>query len=347
VLADSLAGTHLLLLVNFRPGYAAGWMRGDHYDQISLAPLRAGLADDMARQLLGTDSSVAPLLPLIADRARGNPFFIEELVRKLAESGHLAGAPGAFRLVSRPDLGLIPDNVQAVVGARIDSRPELERTLLQTAAVIGREFAASVLQHVANIAVDLVTAALQRLCLAGLVYETGGGPAGAFGFRHPMVQEVVYRSLVSDRRRALHASVAAELEKTLPDPGGAQAGLIAYHLEEAGNLAGASSYNMKAALWYGTRDPAQALDAWRRVRRLLLEQKPVGPARYPLVMASGQIVNMAWREGLSAEEVAPYHAEALEIATALHDMRGDHSGDRRLRPCPRQLGVGSGLRRQG
>ena len=321
VLAEALVGTRLLLLVNFRPGYAAPWMRGDHYDQVSLAPLRKNAADELAAHLLGDDESVTPLLPLVADRARGNPFFIEELVRKFADSGHLAGESGAYRLLQMPDMKLIPDNVQAIVAARVDSRPEIERTLLQTAAVIGREFMAPILEHVAGIAAPVVNMALHRLSMAGLVYETGGPPAGTFAFKHPMLQEVVYRSLVSDRRRALHTSVAAELEKTLPDPGGAQAGFIAYHLEEAGNLPQAASYNMKAAMWHGTRDPAQALDAWKRVRRLLLGLPLEGPSRYPLLMASGQIVNFAWREGLTAADVEPYYTEALEIARSLGDMR--------------------------
>lgn len=320
-LAETLAGTHILLLVNFRPGYAAPWMRVEHYEQISLTPLRQTAADELAAHLLGDDPSVAPLLPLIADRARGNPFFIEELVRKFDESGHLSGRPGAYRLLRAPDMKLIPDNVQAIVSARVDSRPELERTLLQTAAVVGREFTASVLEHVAGIALNLVSAALHRLSIGGLVYETGGPRPGGFAFRHPMVQEVVYRSLVSERRRALHSSVAAELAKTLPDPNGAQAGFIAYHFEEAGNAAMASSYNMKSAMWHGTRDPAQALDAWKRVRRLLIGLNLEGPARYPLLMASGQIVNFAWREGLTAADVEPYYEEALAIASSLGDMR--------------------------
>ncbi|MDI1285343.1 MAG: adenylate/guanylate cyclase domain-containing protein [Reyranella sp.] len=321
VLAETLAGTHILLLVNFRPGYAAPWMRLEHYEQISLTPLRQTAADSLARHLLGDHASMAALLPLIADRARGNPFFIEELVRKFDESGHLAGNPGTYRLLRTPDMKLIPDNVQAIVSARVDSRPELERTLLQTAAVIGREFVAPVLEHVTNIAANLVATALHHLSAAGLVYETGGQGAGSFAFKHPMVQEVIYRSLVSDRRRALHGSVATELEKTLPDPNGAQAGFIAYHLEEAGNAPMAASYNMKAATWHGTRDPEQALDAWKRVRRLLVGLNLEGPARYPLLMASGQIVNFAWREGLTAADVEPYYVEALGIARSLGDMR--------------------------
>ena len=321
VLAETLTGTRILLLVNFRPGYTAPWMKVEHYEQISLMPLRQNAADALTLHLLGEDETVAPLLPLIADRARGNPFFIEELVRKFDESGHLTGSLGAYRLLRAPDMKLIPADVQAIVSARVDSRPELERTLLQTAAVIGREFAVPVLEHVTRIASNLLAAALHRLSTAGLVYETGGPVPGSFAFKHPMVQEVIYRSLVSDRRRSLHGLIAKDLETTLIDPNGAQAGFIAYHLEEAGNAAMAASYNMKAAMWHGTRDPEQALDAWKRVRRLLVGLNLEGPARYPLLMASGQIVNFAWREGLTAADVEPYYIEALDIARSLGDMR--------------------------
>jgi class 3 adenylate cyclase len=321
VLADALSGTRLLLLVNFRPGYAAPWMRGDRYDQLALPPLRQSAADDLAQHLLGADESVASLLPLIADRARGNPFFIEELVRKFDESGVLAGEVGNYRLLLAPDMNLIPDTVQAIVAARVDSRPEAERALLQTAAVIGREFAAPMLERIAGVAGMLVNAGLHRLSAAGLIYETDGSSAGTFAFKHPMVQEVVYRSQISERRRALHAAVASELEKTVPDPNGAQAGVIAYHLEEAGNIPLAASYNMKSATWHGYRDPAQAFDAWKRARRLLLGLPLEGAAKYPLVMASGQIVNCAWRVGLSAADVEPNYKEAVEIARSLGDMR--------------------------
>jgi adenylate cyclase len=149
--------------------------------------------------------------------------------------------------------------------------------------VIGREFATSLLARLLGPARATLLDIVQRLSLAGLVYEQGGA-SGVFAFRHPMVHDVTYRSLLSERRRALHAAVAADLEKSAPDP--AQAGFLAYHWEEAGNLVQAASCNMKAATWHGTRDPAQALDAWKRARRLLSALPLEGQARIPLAAAS-------------------------------------------------------------
>lgn len=321
VLAESLPGTRILLVVNFRPGYAAAWMHGDHYDQVSLAPLRRGAADQLAAQLLGDDESVAPLLELVADRARGNPLFIEELVRKFEESGDLVGERGVYRLQRSPDMRSVPDTVQAIIGARIDGQPEAAKSILQTAAVIGREFALPVLARLVGGLASQLGNVMHRLAGAGLVYEAGAGGDDLYAFRHPMVQDVAYRSLLSEKRRNLHAAVAAELEKTLPDPNGAQAGFIAYHWEEAGNLLQAASYSMKAGTWHGTRDAAQALQAWRRSHRLLSSLSLQGQQRYPLLMASGQIVNLAWREGLTAADIEPYYAEALAIARELGDLR--------------------------
>jgi adenylate cyclase len=328
VLVDALAGTRILLLVNYRPGYVPPWA-GKQFDQIALAPLRATLADQLASRLLGDDETVAPLLPLIADRARGNPLFIEELVRTFEEGGNLAGARGAYRLVQVPDPRLVPDTVQAIIAARIDARPEPEKAVLQTAAVIGREFEAALLTRLLGPAGATLPDIVHRLSQAGLVNELSGASA-VFAFRHPMVHDVAYRSLLSERRRALHATVAADLETlarappAMKDsvPDASQMGFLAYHWEEAGNLAQAASCNMKAATWHGTRDPAQALEAWKRAHRLLSALALDGQARQPLALAGGQIVNFAWRLGLSAAEVQPYYAESLSIFRDLGLMRG-------------------------
>jgi len=328
VLVDALAGTRLLLLVNYRPGYVPPWA-GRQFDQIALAPLRAALADQLASRLIGDDKTVAPLLPLIADRARGNPLFIEELVRTFEEGGNFAGRRGAYRLVQAPDPRLVPDTVQAIIAARIDARPDSEKAVLQTAAVIGREFDAALLTRLLGPAGATLPDLVHRLAQAGLVNELSGVPA-VFAFRHPMVHDVAYRSLLSERRRALHGTVAAELEALAraPDaaksaaPDASQMGFLAYHWEAAGNLMQAASCNMKAAAWHGTRDTALALEAWKHARRVLSALPLQGQARIPLAMASGQIVNFAWREGLTAAEVQPYYAESLAISREIGNMRG-------------------------
>jgi class 3 adenylate cyclase/tetratricopeptide (TPR) repeat protein len=333
VLVDALRGMNSLLIVNYRAGYTAPWMKSDHFDQISLTSLPRLEADALAAELLGEDQSVTSLLPLIADRARGNPLFIEELVRQLEEGGHLAGARGAYRLVRAPDPRFIPDTVQTTIGARIDRRPESEKSVLQTAAVIGRDFAMPVLARIiAKPEVELASM-LGRLAKAGLVQQMGSGEE-TFSFAHPMMQEVAYGSMLSERRRSLHAAVATELEKTWSDPDGAQASLIAHHWEEAGNPMRATSCYISAASWYGTpdltrplawdgtRDPPRAFDAWKQARRLMLELPLEGQAKALLVWADAQIMNMGLRsDSLTPADAEPYYLEAMAVAQSLSDTR--------------------------
>jgi len=332
VLVDALKGMRCIVIVNFRPGYTAPWMKRDHYRQISLAALSQQDAGTLARRLLGDDASLNHLLQVIADRARGNPLFIEELVRKFAEGGHLSGERGAYRLLRMPDQNVIPETVQAIIGARIDARHELEKSVLQGAAVIGREFTDELLVCLTGKSSAELRPVLRDLSLAGLIREYAESH-GAWAFKHPMMQEVAYRSILSDRRRALHQTVAAEQQKCYPEPNGAQASLIAYHWEEAGNTMQAIDSNMKAAAWYGTgdvvrtiewdrvRDPSRALEAWKRVHRLLAGLSLQGVDRQQLLVACGQILNFGWREGLTAEDLKPYYAEALEVARSIGQTR--------------------------
>ena len=137
-LVESLPTAHLLLLVNYRPEYQHGWGSKTYYTQLRLDPLPPASADEFLQALLGDDPSLAPLKQLLIARTEGNPFFLEESVRTLVETGVLVGEP--WRLPAGPAAGepsRCPATVQAVLAARIDRLPPEEKRLLQTAAVIG------------------------------------------------------------------------------------------------------------------------------------------------------------------------------------------------------------------
>ena len=138
-LVESLPTVRLLLLVNYRPEYRHGWGSKTYYMQLRLDPLSPGSADALLRVLLGDDPSLAPLQRLLIARTEGNPFFLEESVRALVETGVLVGASGAYRLVQALPTIQVPATVQAVLAARIDRLPPEAKRLLQTAAVIGTE----------------------------------------------------------------------------------------------------------------------------------------------------------------------------------------------------------------
>ena len=138
-LVESLPTARLLLLVNYRPEYQHGWGSKTYYTQLRLDPLPPASADEFLQALLGDDPSLAPLKQLLIARTEGNPFFLEESVRTLVETGVLVGEPGAYRLAQALPTIQVPATVQAVLAARIDRLPPEEKRLLQTAAVIGTE----------------------------------------------------------------------------------------------------------------------------------------------------------------------------------------------------------------
>src|SRR5262249_45750562 len=131
----SLPTARILLLVNYRPEYSHGWVGKSYYSQLRLDPLPAESAGELLRSLLGDAPELEPLTDLLMDRAEGVPFFLEESVRALVESGALAGERGAYRLARPFGTIQVPATVQAILAARIDRLPPEDKTLLQTAAV--------------------------------------------------------------------------------------------------------------------------------------------------------------------------------------------------------------------
>lgn len=247
-LADAIGGTRALLLLNFRPEYQAEWMAKSYYRQVPLLPLDSESIGELLQDLLGTDPSVAELPGLIRERAEGNPFFTEEIVRGLILSGMLTGERGAHRLVQPLRKIDLPATVQTVLAARIDRLAEVEKRVLQTAAVIGKRFSRSAVERVTNLGGDATSSALNHLVGGELLVE-GLGEAGAdYGFKHPLTQEVAYHSQLLEHRAVTHARVASVLEELHADRLGQQANLIAYHWEAAGEPYIAARWRRRAAL---------------------------------------------------------------------------------------------------
>jgi adenylate cyclase len=319
-LADAVFGTTILMVVNFRPGFTAPLMQRSHYRQVNMLPLTKGEAQLLLQECCGDDASLALLGRNIIERAQGNPFFLEELVNALVERGDFEGGRGAYRLKGGIDTIPLPTTVQAVVAARIDRLGERAKKVLETASVIGREFPLSILAPVTGLPNPDLSEALWQLRQAELVYDLPPHEQGLHAFRHPLIQEVAYRTLLHEHRRSLHGAVANELSKVRSEE---HAGLLAYHLEQAGETLKAAQQNMRAAIWVGANDPAEALRSWKKVRELLLNQPSSQSIDYMRMIACGQIVNFGWREGVSANDAKAYFEEARELALAANDMRAN------------------------
>src|SRR5262249_40655062 len=155
--------------------------------------------------------------PLLIARTEGNPFFLEESVRTLVETGTLVGEPGAYRLAQALPVMQMPATVHAVLAARIDRLPPEDKRLLQTAAVIGTEVPWLLLRAIAELPEAALRRSLAALQPAEFLYETRLFPEPAYTFKHALTHEVAYRSLVQERRRALHTRLIAVIEGLSPD----------------------------------------------------------------------------------------------------------------------------------
>jgi class 3 adenylate cyclase/tetratricopeptide (TPR) repeat protein len=228
-LVDSLPTARLLLLVNYRPEYQHPWGRKTYYTQIRIDPLPSTSAVTFLQALLGNDPTLEPLKRVLIERTEGNPFFLEESVRTLEESQVVVGEPGAYRLAQALVPRQVPATVQAVLAARIDRLPIEEKTLLQTAAVIGKDVPFALLQAITELSEEILRGALAHLQTAEFLYEASLFPELEYTFKHALTQEVAYGSLLHERRRTLHARIVETMEQLSPDRLVTQVERLAYH----------------------------------------------------------------------------------------------------------------------
>ena len=252
-LIDSLPTARLLLLVNYRPEYQHGWGSKTYYTQLRLDPLPPASAEAFLDALLGQDPSLAPLKRVLIERTEGNPFFLEESVRTLVETGGLLGAPGAYRLAQALTTIQMPATVQAVLAARIDRLPAEEKQVLQAAAVIGTAVPLPLLQAIAELPEAALHRGLAHLQAAEFLYETRLFPERAYTFKHALTQQVAYQSLLTSTRQRYHQQLARELEARFPDTVETQPERLAHHYTEAGLAEPAVEYWQRAGERSNTR----------------------------------------------------------------------------------------------
>src|SRR5437870_645648 len=228
-LIDSLPTACILLLVNYRPECQHGWSNKTSYTQLRLEPLPPVSADEFLHALVGLDPGLAPLKRLLIARTEGNPFFLEESVRTLVETGVLVGEPGVYRLTQALPTIQVPPTVQAVLAARIDRLPPEEKQLLQAAAVIGTEVPLPLLQAIAEVPEAALHRGLGDLQAAEFLYETRLFPESEYTFKHALTHEVAYESLLLERRRVLHACIVETLEALAGDRVAEQVERLTHH----------------------------------------------------------------------------------------------------------------------
>ncbi len=216
-LIESLPTARVLLLVNYRPEYEHAWGRKTYYLQLRIDPLPPESAEALLNALLGEDRTLEPLKRVLIERTEGNPFFLEESVQTLVETTVLVGERGALRLAKTLPGVPVPATVQTVLAARIDRLPPEEKTLLQTACMIGKDVPFTLLEAIAEMPEVDLRRGLAHLQAAEFLYETEVFPDSEYTFKHALTHEVAYGSVLQDRRRALHARIVEAIEALCPE----------------------------------------------------------------------------------------------------------------------------------
>jgi class 3 adenylate cyclase/tetratricopeptide (TPR) repeat protein len=321
-LLEAVAGTPTLVVVNYRPEYEPAWAGAPSFRSVSLAPLGPADTREMLRDIAGEDPSLDGLEEPIHERAAGNPFFVEEIVRELAETGRLQGERGAYRLAGPLEGARVPASVQAILAARIDRLDPGDKQLLQVASVIGKEFGERALRLSAGLGAEELSPRLCALTDAGFLYEAELYPERILAFRHPLTREVAYGSQLGERRGATHAAVArATIEIESSARLDELAALVAHHWEEGGETLEAARWFARAAHWAGHSRPQDALRLWQRVTELTERLEEDEETAALGVISRLLQLDYAWRLGMERGRAEALAEEAAAIADRIGDLR--------------------------
>ena len=317
----AVEGTRVLMVLTFRPDWSLP-SRPASYRELVLPELGLGEVGQVIRDLIGDGPGLDQVVAHVAERSDGNPFFAEELILSLAQSGVLLGERGRYRLApSGWQNPTLPTTVEAVIGARVDLLPDSEKALLQTAAIIGKEFPSEVVRAVVGLSDAAARPLLRRLRAAELIQPRQTAMGESFAFRHPLIQEVAYAMQLRSTRTTLHAAVAKAIEGQEWGKRDEFAGLLAHHYEAAGNMVAAAMHLQRSARWVGRTNSGRALADWKKIRTMMRDQPRTKENDELRALAGGQLLTFGWREGMPVEEAKIYVEEALGYAREAGNRR--------------------------
>jgi adenylate cyclase len=291
--------TCTLSVTTYRPEYQGALTRVHGAHTIALAPLTDSEISSLLGELLGCDPSVGDVAATVASRVGGNPFFAEEMVRELAQSGQLDGQRGGY--VCQTDIAevTVPGTVQATIAARIDRLEPAAKRTLSAAAVIGLRFTTDLLTKLN------VDAALQELVDVELIDQVRFTGEPEYAFHHPLIRTVAYESQLRSDRADLHRRVAALIQEHDGQAVDENAALIAEHLLAAGDPRGAYEWHMRAGAWSANRVVSAAMVNWQRARQIADSLPSVDRDRTAMRIAPRTLMCLnAFRVDMDRDEVS-------------------------------------------
>lgn len=317
-MADAVASMPLMLILTYRVGYSPPVPARSFHTALTLQALSEADAVTMAGHVLGADDLPPALRQALLEKAEGVPLFIEEVTKTLLDLGLLRREGDGYRVVEGAGAVDVPDTIQGIIMARLDRLGEDGKRTVQLASVIGRQFLGRLLQRVAGLTARL-TELLEELKGLEIIYELGLAPEPAYIFKHALIQDVAYQSLLKERRRELHRAVGLAIEEIYADRLAEHAEELAHHFQNGGDWQKAFAYLVRS----GDRAKAAyanqtALDFYARA----LEAS----ARVTPALAPTQIVEVYHRRGEVLRLLARYADSIAEFERMREVARS--AGDR-------------------
>jgi len=306
-----------VLLVNYRPEYEHRWGSKTAYSQLRLDSLPAESAQELLAALLGPDPLLAPLMQMLVKR--GNPFFLEETVRTLVETGALVGQRGGYRLTRPVETLQVPTTVQTILAARIDRLPAEEKQLLQAASVIGKDVPYILLAAIADQPEQTLRQGLAHLQEAEFLYETQLFPDLEHTFKHALTHEVTYGSLLQERRRQLHAQIVTAIERLYADRLSEHVERLAHHALRGHLWDKAVRYGRHAGTRALDRSAAREALAHFDQARVALQELPESRER------TEQLIDLCFEQRTALMSLGEFArlGEVLDEGRALAESLGD------------------------
>src|SRR5713101_4886577 len=320
LLVDSVASARILMLVNYRPEYRHEWSNRTCYTQLRLDPLEGHSADEMLHAMLGEDASLQSFKRLIIDKTEGNPFFMEEIVRALVEQGVLV-SNGVTRLTKPLTEIHVPPTVHGILASRIDALPASQKDVLQTLAVIGKDFPLNLVRHITTSPDDRLESILKGLQASEFIYEQPALGGAEYTFKHALTQEVAYNSVLLERRRLLHERTGEAIEALFKERIDDHLTELAHHYSRTANTRKAVEYLFRA----GSR-AAERFAHSEAVTQLFsalefLKHLPDDAERARTELSAQSVLglSLAAVKGWAAAELEPVYARTRELCAQVRD----------------------------
>ena len=246
VVVDAAPGTAMLVIMTYRPEFVPPWQGRGHVTSHSLTRLGKRQVMEIVDGVTGGAPLPDALLREIVEKTDGVPLFVEELTKAVVEAGFLEDSGDHFTLRGPLPPSSVPSTLQDSLVARLDRLAEV-KNVAQVAAAIGREFSYELLAELSPLDDSLLQEALAQLEHAELIYRRGTPPDATYSFKHALVRDAAYGSLLKRRREELHTELAAVLEDRFPEMASQEPELLAYHYTAAGRTAEAVDYRQLAA----------------------------------------------------------------------------------------------------